>query len=94
MNVQVKAQKPLKMFITELFGNGELLDSKGIHELVSDFYPGEKYCSLSCIEEHLKSLKAVGILHEEGSYLDDVDNIVSVYRISEYGLDKLHKAQW
>lgn len=91
MNMQ--AQKPLKLYIADLFGNGEALDVKGIHELVSAYYPGEKYCSANTVSEHLKSLKAVGILHEEGSYLDDAGELVSVYRISEYGLDKLHKAQ-
>ncbi len=93
MNMMKQTQKPLKMFITEIFGNGELLDVKGIYELVSAYYPDEKYCSVSTIEEHLKSLKAVGILHDEGSYLDDSGELISVYRISEYGLDKLHKAK-
>lgn len=91
MNMEV--QNPLKLYIAKIFGNGEPLDVKGIHELVCACYPGEKYCSVSTISEHLKSLKAVGILHEEGSYVDDKEELVSVYRISEYGLDKLHKAQ-
>ena len=84
--------KPMKTRIVEVFKNGELLNAKAIHEIVLYDYPSERYCSIKTIEDHLKSLKAVGILNEEGSYIDDDGNLVSTYRISEYGLDKLHKA--
>ncbi|TIH18136.1 hypothetical protein D0S45_06160 [Marinifilum sp. JC120] len=91
MNMSIN--KPLKLLVAEMFGNGEQLDAKGVHELVASYYPDERYCSPQMIQELLLSLRAVGILHEEGSYVDDSGELVSVYRISEYGLDKLHKAQ-
>lgn len=91
MNMPIN--KPLKLLVAEMFGNGEQLDAKGVHELVASYYPGERYCSPQMIQELLLSLRAVGILHEEGSYMDEDGELISVYRISEYGLDKLHKAQ-
>lgn len=82
---------PLKAMVAKCFSNCEPLTAQAVYDLVVDSYPSESYCSISVIEEHLKSLKAVGIIFEEGSYVDDDGNLVSVYRISEYGLDKLHK---
>ena len=75
------------------FSNCEALNAKAVYDMIRGEYPSERYCSIPIVEDHLKSLKAVGILNEEGSYLDDGGNLVSVYRISEYGLDKLHKAK-
>jgi hypothetical protein len=69
------------------------LNAKAVYDLVRDHFPNEKYCSIPIIEAHLQSLKVVGILNEEGSYLDDENQLVSVYRISEYGLDRLHRAE-
>ncbi|HAS89753.1 MAG TPA: hypothetical protein DCS48_10680 [Desulfovibrio sp.] len=89
MNTQTL--KPLRHFIIETFGNGKALDAKAVLEQAAPSYPGEKYCSVPSIAEHLKALKAVGILHEDGSYLDDKGKLVSMYRISEYGLEKIEK---
>jgi len=80
---------PLKMKIAQLFRFCEALDARAILELVRDQYPGETYCSLPVIEGHLQSLKAVGILNEESSYMNDEGALVSVYRISEHGLSKV-----
>ncbi len=80
---------PLKMKIAQMFRFCEALNAQAVLELVRDQYPGEAYCSLPVIEELLQSLKAVGILNEESSYLDDAGTLVSVYRISEYGLSKI-----
>ncbi|QJB56774.1 hypothetical protein [Pseudodesulfovibrio sp. zrk46] len=84
---------PLKAMVAACFSNCEALNARAVYDMVVDDYPSEKYCSIPIVEEHLKSLKAVGILNEEGSYLNDDGQLVSVYRISEYGLDKLHKAK-
>ncbi|WP_415719392.1 hypothetical protein [Maridesulfovibrio sp.] len=90
--MNMTAQNPLKLYIAGLFSNGEALDVKGIHELVCAYYSGEEYCSVSTIDEHLKSLKDIGIIYEEGSHAGDAGELVTVYRITEYGLDKLHNA--
>ena len=82
---------PLKAMVAGCFSNCEALNAKAVYDLVVGDYPKEQYCSIPVIENHLKSLKAVGILHEEGSYMDDGGELISVYRISEYGLDKLQK---
>ena len=84
---------PLKAMVAQCFENCEALNAKAVYDLVRDYFPDERYCSLPIIEEHLQSLKVVGILNEESSYLDDDRRLVSVFRISEYGLDKLHKAK-
>jgi len=83
---------PMKMMIAACFRQGEALNASAVFDLICDHYPGESYCSIATVRVHLMSLKAVGILKDEGSYLDDDDQLVSVYRISEYGLDRLHKA--
>lgn len=80
---------PLKMKIAALFRLYETLDPHAVLELVQDQYSGEKYCNLSVVEGHLQSLKAVGILNEENSFLNDEGELVCVYRISEYGHSRL-----
>ncbi|QGY41880.1 hypothetical protein GM415_17715 [Pseudodesulfovibrio cashew] len=84
---------PMKAMVAQCFSHCEALNAKAVYDLVRDHFPSEKYCSIPIIEDHLLSLKAVGILNEEGSYLDDDGQLVSVYRISEYGLDKLHRSK-
>jgi hypothetical protein len=84
---------PLKAMVAQCFNHCEALNAKAVYDLVRDHFPNEKYCSIPIIEAHLQSLKVVGILNEEGSYLDDENQLVSVYRISEYGLDRLHRAE-
>lgn len=80
---------PLKMKIADLFRSCETLDPHAVLELVRDQYSGEKYCSLSVVEGHLQSLKAVGILEEHGSALNEHANLVSRYRITGYGRARL-----
>lgn len=87
------SNKPLKMMVAEAYQEGWALSAEAVHKLIAGHYPAEPYCSTATIAEHLKSLKAVGFLHEDGSYLDEQGALVSVYRISEYGLEKLRKAQ-
>ncbi|WP_319543060.1 hypothetical protein [uncultured Pseudodesulfovibrio sp.] len=83
--------KPLKAMVAQAFVTGESLDAKSVYEQIKSIYSNEKYCSVSTVADHLKSLKAVGILNEDGSYLDDAKALVSKYRISGYGLGKLKK---
>lgn len=82
-------KKPLKVMIAEAFRHGERLDAKSVHGLLEGAYPGERYCSVATVTDHLKSLKAVGILQEDGSYVNGAGQLVSVYRITEYGSNKI-----
>ncbi|MBG0791291.1 MAG: hypothetical protein H0S80_12430 [Desulfovibrionaceae bacterium] len=84
---------PMKMRVADCFGQGEALNARAVHDIICDQYPTERYCSVRSVHEHLMSLKAVGILNDESSYVDDNGDLVSVYRISEYGLNRLHKAR-
>lgn len=83
--------KPIKAKAAEVFCDGEIrCAAKVLQHIVSD-YPNEKYCSIPTISAHLKSLKAAGILAEDASYLDESGNLVSVYRITDYGKNKVQK---
>lgn len=81
--------KPLKMAIAELFLRYGTMDERAVLERVSTQFLNEKYCSLPVIQTHLQSLKAVGILEEHGSTLDEHGNLVSRYRITAYGRARL-----
>jgi len=87
------SKEPMKMMVAGCFGRGEALNAMAVHDIIRDHYPRERYCSIESVREHLMSLKAVGILNDESSYVDDDGHLVSVYRISEYGLDRLFKAR-
>ncbi|NDV18331.1 hypothetical protein GO013_02730 [Pseudodesulfovibrio sp. JC047] len=83
------AVKPLKAMIAQAFATGETLDAQTVHAQIESLYRGEKYCSVPTVADHLKSLKAVGILREDSSFLNDAGMLVSQYRISDYGLNKV-----
>jgi DNA-binding PadR family transcriptional regulator len=77
------------MAIAELFLHHETLDQDAVFARVRDAFPAERYCSPPVISGHLQSLKAVGILEEHGSTLDEHGNLVSRYRITNYGRARL-----
>jgi len=83
--------KPLKAKAAEVFCDGEIRSAEKVFEHIKSLYPNEKYCSIPIIATHLKSLKVVGILTEDASYLDESSNLVSMYRITDYGKKKVHK---
>ena len=80
---------PLKMAIATLFLQHPLLDADAVLAQLCSQFPGEKYCCLPVIQTHLQSLKAVGILEEHGSTLDEHDNLISRYRLTDYGRTRL-----
>ncbi|MDD3310781.1 hypothetical protein [Pseudodesulfovibrio sp.] len=87
------SKMPMKMMVADCFRRGEALNPGAVHDLIRDHYAGERYCSIESVREHLMSLKAVGILNDESSYVDGDGGLVPVYRISEYGLDRLRRAR-
>ncbi|WP_320171885.1 hypothetical protein [Maridesulfovibrio sp.] len=93
MNKLRDEQNSLKLFITKIFGNGELLDVTGIHELVAAGYPGGNEYSMTCIAEQLRDLQEEGLLSGDGFYINDEGEPVSLYRISEFGLGRLHECR-
>jgi len=86
-------QEPLKTSVLRAFAAGEVLDAAEVLARIRGRYPGERYCSLAVVADHLKSLRAVGLLAEDASFLDESGGLVSLYRISEYGLAKLPPAR-
>jgi hypothetical protein len=82
-------KEPLKTSVLRAFASGEALGAAGVHALLQAQYPGERYCSLAVVADHLKSLRAVGLLLEDESFVDDAGRLVSLYKISECGLAKL-----
>ncbi len=82
--------KPLKAKAAEIFCDGQVYSAEKIFEQIASYYPNEKYCSVPVISAHLKSLKVVGILSEDESYLDEFGQLISMYRITDFGKSKVH----
>ncbi|WP_432734536.1 hypothetical protein [Maridesulfovibrio sp. FT414] len=91
MNMVIEKQPPLKHFIVEIFGNGELLDATGIHELVSASYSDGAMLTPDELAAKLEELQDEGLLLDEGSYMNDDGKLIPLYRISELGLNRLHE---
>ncbi|WP_147820618.1 hypothetical protein [Salidesulfovibrio onnuriiensis] len=83
----------LKGKVMDCFRFCEALNARAVHELVLERCPAEGGCSLPAVREQLRELKDEGLLSLESTYVDDNGSKVPVYRISEAGLDLLHRGQ-
>ena len=84
--------KPLKTKLAEVFSDGKAYSATKVFKVIEPEYPNERYCSLPTVTDHLQSLKAVGILSDDTSYINESGDLVSMYRITEYGMEKVQKA--
>lgn len=87
----ITPKMPLKMSIAQLFTD---LTPRTKHNVFSELkgsYGTERQFTRDTIENHLMSLKAVGILKAEEARITSRNELVQVYAITSFGLSKLGK---
>ena len=88
---------PMRFRIIHLVSQHDKISDKEVMEALRDEYGDECQYKMSIIETHLMSLRAVGIIENTGVTLDENDNLVQQFSITDYGKDLLDKylpSQW
>lgn len=85
----MKTKLPLKMSIVNLFVDQEVRTKHNIFSELKSEYGTEGQFTKDAIENHLMSLKAVGILKAEEARLTSRNELVQAYSITSFGLSKL-----
>lgn len=62
-----------------------------IYELVDHGYKNEKQCTPQKLDDHLMSMKGVGIVEAIDAFEDEKKNTTVCYAFTEYGLETAKK---
>jgi len=82
---------PLKMSIAKLFEDNTPRTKQHVFTALEPIYGTERQFTEKAIENHLMSLKAVGILKAAEAFLNANNEIVQAYTITSFGISKLSK---
>ncbi len=88
---------PMRFRIMHLVSQHDSITDKEIMEKLREEYGDEGQFTKSKIDTHLMSLRAVGILENAGVSLDENDNLVQAFAITDYGkklLDTYLPSKW
>lgn len=81
---------PLRFSILKLLNDKvKGLNPYEVYDNLKDKYPNEKQCQTTTIDEHLMSMKGAGLLEEISSILDENNQIVTTYGLTDYGKTKV-----
>ena len=80
---------PLKMSIARLFTDNAPRDKHAVYAELEPHYGTERQFSHGMIENHLMSLKAVGILKANDAHITPQNELVRAYVITSFGHSKL-----
>lgn len=81
---------PLRFSILKLLSNRiSGLTPHEVYQELKDKYPNEKQCQPNTIDEHLMSMKGVGLVEQKSADFDEKEQVVITYAITEYGKSKV-----
>lgn len=80
---------PLKFMIVKSMGEGSVMDAKSLYRQLQPLYGTERQFSRKSLENHLQSLKAVGIVEVADARFEDGGELAVSYRLTPFGLEKL-----
>lgn len=72
-----------------LDSKNKALEPAELYEMVKDIYPNEKQCTVKAIDEHLMSMRGVGLVEVKDAYENSNKEIISRYQLAEYGKEKV-----
>lgn len=87
----IPPKMPLKMSIAQLFTDLTPRTKHKVFVELKTSYGTEKQFTRDTIENHLMSLKAVGVLKAEEARITAQNELVQAYAITSFGLSKLAK---
>ncbi len=88
----MKTKLPLRFSILQLLiKESEGLTPEQLFHKLKDSYPNEKQCQPNTIDEHLMSMKGVGLIDVKSAIFDGNNQLISTYIITDYGIARLTK---
>lgn len=83
---------PLRFSILKLLNTKvEGLNPYEIYEELAPDYPNEKQCQPDTIDDHLMSMKGVGLVDEKSARYNEKQQLVTTYAITDYGKGKVEQ---
>lgn len=76
---------PMRFRILHLISQHESITDNEVMEALRDEYGSERQFKLPVINTHLMSMRAVGMIDVADVYLNEQDNLVQKFRITDYG---------
>lgn len=89
--MKIKMKPPMRLAIGELMLDGKPRTAKDVYDELAPLYSGEKQVNLTNLENHLQSLRAVGILAVTDSDNMQNTNADTLYVISVDGERRVKK---
>ena len=80
---------PLRFRILHLLSDNESYSVDEVMEALKTEYMGEGQFTRPLMAVHLRSLKAVGILEHSEVYFNEKDELMTKFKITEYGFSRL-----
>jgi DNA-binding PadR family transcriptional regulator len=77
--------------INQLLKNKEGMTPHQLHNQLKPVYGNEKQCNENAIDDHLMSMKGVGLVEVKNAVEDKDNNLVVTYAITEYGAARAQK---
>lgn len=81
---------PMRFRIIHLVSQHDTISDNEVVEALRDEYGEEGQYTLSKINTHLMSLRAVGIIENAGVSLDQGGKFVQQFKITDYGINLLN----
>ncbi|AWW25835.1 hypothetical protein ACIZ62_08040 [Acetobacterium carbinolicum] len=83
---------PVRFYmINLLIKNKEGMTPQEFHTQLKPIYGNEKQCNETAIDDHLMSMKGVGLVEVKNAVEDKDNNLVVTYAITEYGATRAQK---
>ncbi len=68
---------------------GAALEPAELYEAVKGQYPNEKQCTPSAIDEHMMSMRGVGLVDVKDCYENADKQLICKYELTGYGKEKV-----
>lgn len=62
-----------------------------LYEIMKEGYGSERQCTVKGIDDQLMSIKSVGLAEICETQINEQNKLVSVYRLTDYGLERTKK---
>ena len=77
--------------ILRLMEHREGLSPEQLYDLMKEGYGAERQCTVKGIDNQMMSIKSVGLVKIRETIVNEQDELVSIYQLTDYGLARAKK---
>ncbi|NLN97304.1 MAG: hypothetical protein GX127_02730 [Eubacteriaceae bacterium] len=86
------SQLPLRFSILKILHDDDnALTPFELYEKVKTIYPNEKQATVDALDGHLMSMRGAGLITVEKAHLTEESELVSSYKLTDYGKEKVEQ---